>query len=48
MASIIGTASETLIRFMTELKQEGFIEQEGKVIFITDEKGLIEFANISY
>jgi CRP-like cAMP-binding protein len=48
MASIIGTASETLIRFMSELKEEGFIEQEGKTIYITDEKGLIEFANISY
>lgn len=48
MASIIGTASETLIRFMSELKAEGFIEQEGKNIFIKDEEGLIEFANISY
>lgn len=48
MASIIGTASETLIRFMSELKQEGFIEQKGKVIFITDEEGLIDFANIEY
>ncbi len=48
MASIIGTASETLIRFMSELKQEGFIEQEGKTIYIIDEKGLIDFANISY
>jgi CRP-like cAMP-binding protein len=48
MASIIGTASETLIRFMSELKQEGLIAQEGKTIFITDEKGLIDFANIAY
>lgn len=48
MASIIGTASETLIRFMSELKSEGFIEQEGKTIFITNEEGLIDFANISY
>jgi CRP-like cAMP-binding protein len=48
MASIIGTASETLIRFMTELKQEGFIEQEGKDIFIINEEGLVDFANISY
>jgi CRP-like cAMP-binding protein len=48
MASIIGTASETLIRFMTELKQEGFIEQEGKNIFIVNEEGLVDFANISY
>lgn len=48
MAAIIGTASETLIRFMSELKSEGFIEQKGKVIYLVDEKGLIDFANISY
>ncbi len=48
MASIIGTASETLIRFMSELKQEGFIEQKGKVIYILDEPGLLDFANITY
>ncbi len=48
MASIIGTASETLIRFFTEFKQEGLIEQEGKTIFITDEENLIDFANIPY
>lgn len=48
MASIIGTASETLIRFMSELKAEGFIEQEGKSIYIKDEEGLLEFANIEY
>lgn len=48
MASIIGTASETLIRFMSELKSEGFIEQQGKVIYLINEEGLIDFANISY
>lgn len=48
MASIIGTASETLIRFMSELKEEGLIEQEGKTIFLLNEKGLLDFANISY
>ncbi|MAZ47246.1 MAG: transcriptional regulator [Halobacteriovoraceae bacterium] len=48
MASIIATAPETLIRFMSELKQEGFIEQKGKTIYITDEPGLLEFANILY
>lgn len=48
MASIIGTASETLIRFMSELKQEGLIEQEGKIIYIVDEQNLIEYANLSY
>lgn len=48
MASIIGTASETLIRFMSELKQEGYIEQSGKIIYIINEEGLIEFANLAY
>ena len=48
MASIIGTATETLIRFVSELKSEGLIEQEGKVIYIKDEKGLLEFANTFY
>lgn len=48
MASIIGTASETLIRFFTEFKTEGLIEQEGKIIFIKDEEKLIDFANIIY
>jgi CRP-like cAMP-binding protein len=48
MASIIGTASETLIRFFTEFKNEGIIEQEGKTIFISDEEKLIDFANIIY
>lgn len=48
MASIIGTASETLIRFLSELKNEGFISQSGKSIYITDEEGLINFAGIGY
>ena len=48
MASIIGTASETLIRFMSELKQEGYIEQKGKTIYLVNEEGLLDFANISY
>jgi CRP-like cAMP-binding protein len=48
MASIIGTAPETLIRFMSEIKGLGYIEQEGKKIFVTDEEGLIEFSGASY
>ena len=48
MASIIGTASETLIRFMSELKNEGLIRQEGKKIFIMNEKGLLEFSGLDY
>lgn len=48
MASIIGTASETLIRFLSELKQEKLISQDGKRIYIEDERGLLDFAGILY
>lgn len=48
MATMIGTANETLIRFMTEFKDAGIIEQEGKVIFIKDEDELLNWANIHY
>ena len=47
IASIIGTASETVIRFITEFKDEGLIEQEGKTIYILDENRLKEFASIN-
>jgi CRP-like cAMP-binding protein len=48
MATMIGTANETLIRFMTEFKEAGIIEQEGKVIYIKNEALLFEWANIHY
>ena len=48
MATMIGTANETLIRFMTEFKDAGIIEQEGKTIFIKNEDELLEWANIHY
>ncbi len=48
MASMIGVANETLIRFMTEFKDEKLIEQQGKIIYIIDEKRLIEFADLYY
>lgn len=48
MASMIGTSVETVIRFMTELKEQGMIEQEGKVIFVVNEPGLLEAANLNF
>jgi hypothetical protein len=45
MASMIGTTHTTLVRFITEFKQEGILEVDSKIIFITDEKKLAEFAN---
>lgn len=46
IAAIIGTTHETLARLLTELKNEKIIVQEHKIIYIIDEKKLIEFANI--
>lgn len=48
IASIVGTAHETIIRMISEFKEEGILEQEGKTIFITDEEKLLEFANLDY
>jgi CRP-like cAMP-binding protein len=48
MATMIGTANETLIRFISEFKEEGLIEQSGKTIIISKEEELSEWANLSY
>lgn len=48
IASMIGTASETVIRTMGEFKEEGMIKQEGKVIILADEAALLEEANLSF
>lgn len=45
MASIVGTANETIIRFITEFKEDGIIAQEGKVIYLLDEYKLNKTAN---
>lgn len=47
MASIVGTANETIIRFVSEFKEEGILEQEGKVIYLLDEKKLLNSSNVS-
>lgn len=46
MASAIGTATETLIRFLSELKEENIIRSEGKKLVILDQEKLIHFANL--
>ena len=45
MASMIGTAPETIIRFMTELKELGFIHQDGKTIFLHNVDKLKQMAH---
>lgn len=48
MASLVGTATETLIRIISELRDEKIVEQQGKSIVIVDEERLVDFANIGY
>ncbi len=40
MARMLGIATETLIREISQLKEEGIIEQDGKTIILTDLKEL--------
>jgi len=48
IASMIGTASETVIRTISEFKDEGIIKQDGKIIYLLDEEALLDVANISF
>lgn len=47
LASMVGTATETIIRIFSDLKKDGIVRQQGKTIILTDAKRLIEFANLS-
>ena len=46
LAAIVGTATETLVRTLTDLKREQLIATEKKKIRILDEQGLIRVGNI--
>lgn len=48
LASMVGAASENIIRLMTEYKESGYIEQNGKVIYILDLESIEQEANLSY
>lgn len=48
LASLVGTATETVIRFVSELKEENVISQDGKKIIIKNEEKLLNFANADY
>ncbi|MEX2379773.1 MAG: helix-turn-helix domain-containing protein, partial [Vicingaceae bacterium] len=45
MANIIGTVTETLIRYLSELKKENIIDLDGKKIRILDRNKLIKVAD---
>lgn len=40
LANLVGTATETVIRCLTEFKEEGLIEVKGREILIVNQKGL--------
>lgn len=45
MASMIGVAKETLIRSISEFKEEGLIAQNGKYLTLNDRNKLYDYAN---
>lgn len=45
LATIVGTATESLIRCLTDLKEEGLIESQGREIRILDKRGLEKLGN---
>lgn len=47
LANIVGTATESVIRLLSEFKQDGLIGLTGRRIRITDEKTLLKIANIN-
>jgi CRP/FNR family transcriptional regulator len=46
IANIVGTATETAIRILSELKREGIIALDGKKIKILNIDALIKLANL--
>jgi CRP-like cAMP-binding protein len=47
LANMVGTATESVIRLLSEFKQDGLIEIHGRKIKVLNEKALIKIANIS-
>lgn len=46
LASYVGTATETLIRLLSDLKEENIIETQGRRIRILNPKALFQIANL--
>ncbi|MBP9674611.1 MAG: Crp/Fnr family transcriptional regulator [Bacteriovoracaceae bacterium] len=46
MASMVGMATESLMRLLSQLEEEGYIEKDGKKIIITNEQGLIALSKV--
>ncbi|MBI2521696.1 MAG: Crp/Fnr family transcriptional regulator [Bdellovibrio sp.] len=48
MASMIGVAKETLIRTLSDFKDEGLISQKGKYLYLQNRTKLNQYANLQY
>ncbi len=46
LSSMVGTATETIIRIFSDLKKEGIVRQDGKKIILVDIQKLMAFANL--
>ena len=46
LAGLVGTATETLIRFLSELKESGLVEVQGRKIIIKNKLALKKFGKI--
>jgi len=46
LANMVGTAKETLVRLLHDFKRDELIESNGRIIRITDRKGIIKEANL--
>jgi CRP-like cAMP-binding protein len=44
---MVGTATESVIRLLSEFKQDGLIELQGRRIKIIDEKSLYKIGNLN-
>ncbi len=44
LATIVGTATESLIRSLSDMKEEGLIEMDGREIVVSDERRLLSLA----
>lgn len=47
IANVAGTSTETAIRFLSEFKDEGMIDLQGKQIFIRNRKALMRTARVA-
>ena len=45
ISNVVGTATESCIRMISEFKKSGFIRTSGKKIGIKDERSLMELAD---